>query len=233
MLLTACAGGTGGACPDDMVFVATSEVTVGSEQRNHRWQLPLTRVEVPAFCVDRYEYPNRKGQRPRVELSWHEARDACAALDKRLCREAEWARACRGPDGRGYAYGDGFERDRCNTPIAGDGPGDAPIPFSGAGDHRRCRSPEGVYDLNGNVSEWVDDAWDWQLHGSPTAAGQAPHEDQPGDPPADRADDYRVLRGGTMWTQTFYGQSCLSRHAHPAAARSDDDGFRCCAELGP
>ena len=233
LLLTLAAGCGSGPCPDDMVLVSGSDVTVGVETRRHRWELPRTRFPVQAFCMDRYEYPNRKGELPRVEVSWHEAGQTCAALGRRLCSEAEWARACRGSEGRHYAYGPRFERRRCNTPLKGDGPGDAPIPFAAAGSHRGCRSPEGVHDLNGNVSEWVADPWDWPLHGSPTAASQPPDEDDPGRPPASRDDDYRVLRGGTMWTQTFYGQSCRSRHAHPATAASDDDGFRCCADPGP
>src|SRR5579863_3442888 len=31
------------------------------------------------FCIDEYEYPNKKGERPRVMFKFHEAQELCAA----------------------------------------------------------------------------------------------------------------------------------------------------------
>ena len=97
----------------------------------------------------------------------------------------------------------------------GGGPGLEPVPIQPSGSHERCRSAEGVYDLNGSLSEWVSDPW--------TGAPEPFNADQTVDPTS-----WRMLRGGTMWDKTFYGQDCTSRHGHKITFESQDDGFRCC-----
>jgi hypothetical protein len=205
-------------CPADMVAVPGGVGSFGGDGPRPKWQEAADERDVGAFCIDRYEFPNQLGELPRVDVSWAEARDLCTEQSKRLCSADEWERACRGPQGTTYAYGDEFDRAACNTPLDTGGPVDDEIPFAPAGSHARCRSSEGAFDLNGNVSEWVEDPWDAERFG--VAEGQGP---------GGETDDLRQLRGGTMWSGTFYGQSCLSRHAHPSVAQSDDDGFRCCA----
>ena len=92
-------------------------------------------------------------------------------------------------------------------------------PSTKAGGWERCRTPEGVYDLNGSVSEWVADPW---------TGGPEPFN------PEARVDPetWGTLRGGTMWSGTFYGQDCTSRHGHAGHFRNIDDGFRCCRDAG-
>ncbi len=46
------------------------------------------------YCIDVYEYPNKKGARPPVMVDWYDAMGLCAAKGKRLCYEAEWVAAC-------------------------------------------------------------------------------------------------------------------------------------------
>lgn len=129
-----------------------------------------------SFCMDRFEYPNRVGELPRVLTSWHEARDLCTAVGKRLCDEDEFNFACEGPEMLPYATG--FERDptRCNIDrpyrqpdhsrrmkTYDSCPEDA---FCSSemerldqrhrlGERQTCTSWAGVVDLNGNVNEWV------------------------------------------------------------------------------
>lgn len=204
-------------CPTDMVDIPAGTWTFGADGANPRWVEPAQQRELPQFCIDRYEYPNTEGALPRVDVTWAEAASLCAARVKRLCTADEWERACRGPKGHRHAYGDTFERARCNTPLDTGGPEGA-IPYAASGSHPDCVSAEGAFDLNGNVSEWVSDPWDLARFGPPEGQGPEP------------AGDLRQLRGGTMWSGTFYGQSCLSRHAHPEETVSDDDGFRCCMD---
>ena len=52
-------------------------------------------VRVDNFYIDVFEYPNRLGALPRVDVTWAEARDLCGEQGKRLCAEAEWERAAR------------------------------------------------------------------------------------------------------------------------------------------
>ncbi|MEE2828324.1 MAG: SUMF1/EgtB/PvdO family nonheme iron enzyme [Myxococcota bacterium] len=219
-------------CPEDMVHLASVELNLGQANRTRRWEGHPAQVTLPSFCIDRYEYPNRLGELPRVNVSWNEAQKLCAERSRRLCSSDEWERACRSSESWTWSYGPRFDPKRCNTPLQGaDGPGQSPIPLAPSGSFAGCRSPEGVYDLNGNVSEWVADPWDAQLYGSPDGASQSRALDEAPVPAAALSApvaEYRSLRGGTMWSETFYGQSCHSRHAHPRTSPSDDDGFRCC-----
>ena len=76
-----------------------------------------------------------------------------------------------------------------------------------------------MFDLNGNVSEWVADSWT-EGHGPLMRSNDQPEAKGPA----------HVVRGGTMWSQTPYGQSCASSHGHAGDSRFNDDGFRCCAD---
>ena len=209
-------------CPADMVEIPAGTWTLGQDESGEPWIPAARAVALESFCVDRYEYPNEAGELPLVNVEWTDAAARCESQGKRLCRSDEWERACRGAAGTRYAYGDAFEPGRCNTDLEG-GHGPEGPPYAAAGAFEACVSPEGVFVLNGNVSEWVAEAWDATRFGD--AEGQ-------GDGPAHT--NLKQLRGGTMWSGTFYGQSCLSRHAHPAHTTSDDDGFRCCkSQPGP
>src|SRR5688572_1595143 len=57
------------------------------------------------FCVDRHEWPNRAGARPKVFVTWYEAQELCQSAGKRLCRRSEWTLACEGPKRAPYPYG--------------------------------------------------------------------------------------------------------------------------------
>jgi formylglycine-generating enzyme required for sulfatase activity len=130
-----------------------------------------------SFCMDRFEYPGRTGELPRVLTSWLHAREMCRAHDKRLCTEDEFNFACEGPEILPYAYG--FERDpaRCNIDrpyVQPDRSRRLPehdacltAPWCKAelerldqrhriGERGTCVSWAGVVDLNGNVNEWVE-----------------------------------------------------------------------------
>jgi len=91
------------------------------------------------------------GRVPWTNVSWAGAEAACAAAGKRLCRDAEWRRACAGPQGLRYPYGESFDPSACNVAAAGLG---AVWPTGG---QETCRSAEGVFDLPGNVAEWLGD----------------------------------------------------------------------------
>ena len=94
------------------------------------------------ICIDRYEFPG-KGQTPQVHVSHERAEAICGSISKRLCTLKEWQTACGGA----YPYGAEYDPERCHT--------DAPnASLNTSGVHRSCRH-HGVYDLSGNVAEWV------------------------------------------------------------------------------
>ncbi len=132
------------------------------------------------FCMDLYEYPNRVGELPMTLVNWTEAERLCGVQGKRLCTESEFTFACEGDEMRPYAYG--FERDasKCNIdlPYAKQRQRIQLLPSlecdgnpicrrerarldhrGKIGDRPECVSPFGVFDLNGNVNEWVAQPW--------------------------------------------------------------------------
>ncbi len=66
------------------------------------------------FCIDEYEYPNKKGERPKVDFKFHEAQRLCAEGGKRVCTETEWTMACEGPEYKPYPYGYARDPTICN-----------------------------------------------------------------------------------------------------------------------
>ena len=204
-------------CPSDMKLISGGHFVLGSDL-DQSWEEPLFETSLTSFCMDIYEYPNQKGQKPMGNISYWDAQKRCEEQNKRLCSSAEWERACRGTQRRRYSYGDQYDRGKCNTPIIGGGPGKGrKAPIQPSGFYPECVSEEGVFDLNGSLSEWVSDSW---------KDFPEPFNNVPAVNPA----SWRTLRGGTMWNNTFYGQECSSRHGHLGTMAFMDDGFRCCRE---
>jgi formylglycine-generating enzyme len=121
------------------------------------------------FCVDRFEYPNREGEKPEVAVTFDEAEAKCKAAGKRLCGAEEWTVACEGPDR--LPYGTGYARDKsqCNydkpyilpddAKFANPETRDAEVARldqrEPSGARNTCVSAYGVHDMTGNVDEWV------------------------------------------------------------------------------
>lgn len=98
------------------------------------------------YCIDFFEYPG-KGTMPKVNVTKGEASAICKKEGKRLCNNAEWRHACGGR----YPYGSEFREGVCNTATS-DG---LEKPVMPAGSFPACKSPYGLYDMSGNVSEWT------------------------------------------------------------------------------
>lgn len=120
-------------CPQEMFLV---DLPPGKQDR------PFFKV-----CIDRYEYPNTKDQRPKTGVSYDEARELCRKQGKRLCTAEEWQWGCSGLEGYTYPYGWNPEKHKCNTD-------DQTLPEPSGARHN-CISKFGGYDMVGNVFEWV------------------------------------------------------------------------------
>jgi formylglycine-generating enzyme required for sulfatase activity len=124
------------------------------------------------FCIDKYEYPNKKGAHPPVMVDWYDAAGLCAAKGKRLCWESEWVSACEGPEKLPFPYGLRRDPGKCNidnrwlnvdlkklyspqrsVQDAALSWLDQSVP---SGAMSGCVSGFGVHDLTGNVDEWVN-----------------------------------------------------------------------------
>ncbi|HEX8436195.1 MAG TPA: SUMF1/EgtB/PvdO family nonheme iron enzyme [Archangium sp.] len=144
--------GPAGECPPGMRKVSAGQFRMGTDKPTPGLdELPLTLPQVPAFCIDEFEFPNQAGQLPLVNVSWHEARAHCDKLGKRLCSEQEWEKACKGPGNMRFPYGPEFDAQKCNTADAQEKDRE----LAASGQFAGCRSGYGVADLSGNVAEWT------------------------------------------------------------------------------
>jgi formylglycine-generating enzyme len=171
-------------------------------------------------CMDMYEAPNRRGARPYVMRSFDMAKEWCEERGKRPCREQEWEYACEGPEHRPLAYGWRVDRSLCNSNKTWR-PFDLKKLYSKEGDEAKdevkrlfqgepsghfktCVSPFGIFDMMGNVEEWV-------ISRKKRRFGAA-------------------LMGG-FWAKPWTG--CRGTNdAHDGTFVFYETGFRCCAEPG-
>ena len=114
------------------------------------------------FCIDEYEYPNIKGELPKVYMSYLDIEKACNAEGKHVCDESDWTFACEGEEARPYAYGDGYIRNKstCNIDKKFVDPfnpknADKLDGREPSGNRDECVSVFGVHDQLGNADEWV------------------------------------------------------------------------------
>ncbi len=109
-------------------------------------------VEQGLFCIDTYEWPNKKGAMPLRDVTREQARAYCDEAGKKLCSGAQWQQACEGADNGGvYPYGNGFEQKKCNTL------GNKKVDNRAArsGEFNQCVNAIGCYDMSGNAAEWT------------------------------------------------------------------------------
>jgi formylglycine-generating enzyme required for sulfatase activity len=122
-------------------------------------ELPGVSIELSGFYIDEYAYPNEAGGIPKTGLTREEAAGACAQLEKRLCTELEWERACKGPGNSTYEYGDTFRAAECAM--------GQPGRLAPSGLRVGCRSGFGVHDMHGGPWEWTQSTW--RRGGAPSA----------------------------------------------------------------
>lgn len=198
---------------------------------------PAEMALVEGFCIDRweafldghspFEVPTsgtaaaESGAVPQGYISGAVASAACETADKRLCTLSEWMRACQGPDGNVYPYGDTHDPEACNTsrathpiveywgsdPDAWDaahmndpGLNQLPDTVDPAGQNAGCVSAEGVFDLHGNLHEWI-------------------------------SDPNGMFKGGFFVDAVINGTGCnYATTAHAFEYHDYSTGFRCCRE---
>lgn len=223
----------------DMLLIPEGEFIMGTDDRL-KDEKPEYVAYLKAFYIDKFEvtnegykkfvdatghkapdnwgnnnYPSEKGKHPVIFVDWNDANAYCKWIGKRLPRETEWEKAARGTDGRIYPWGNKWDMNKSNNPLRGH-EGTMPV-----GSFENGKSPYGLYDMSGNVWEWVDDYY-------------SPHPGSDYVSP-EFGKKYRMLKGGSWWDCMFYGcgisAPTFNRSFFDPITKNDSFGFRCAADV--
>jgi hypothetical protein len=113
-------------------------------------ELGAESIDMGAFDIDAYPYPNDPQAPPTTGVSRKDAQELCEARGRRLCTDLEWERACKGPSNTRYAYGDDFDPKACPVYAAA---------MPAYGDFKKCTSAFGVHAMHGFAWEWTGSNW--------------------------------------------------------------------------
>lgn len=232
--------------PGGMVLVPAGSFLMGSDPRKDRaagpQEQPQHEVYLDPFRIDRFEVSNveylrfvlgtgadwpkfwrenpfheKAALHPVINVSWHEADAFCRWAGKRLPTEAEWEKAARGGDGRIFPWGNepaGWIKSNIAHP--GSKRGFKYPPLANINRYDKGASPYGVYQMAGNVSEWVSDWFDpeYYRHG---------HDKNPHGP---TTGELKVFRGGS-WNEDPEVARSAGRNGGLPDRESYLTGFRC------
>ena len=167
-----------------------------------------------------------RGALPVINVSWEDAQNYVKWLSwktgkgYRLLSESEWEYVARAGTRTRYWWGDEIDRNRANCNECGS-----------RWDNKRTASVGsfsantfGLYDVHGNVQEWVEDCWNDSYDGAPEDGSAWVSED---------CDCYqRVLRGGS-WSYLPRNLRSTSRNRYATGNRNNFNGFRVARTLTP
>jgi formylglycine-generating enzyme required for sulfatase activity len=205
------------------------------EHEGPQHEVAITRpFYIATFPITQAQYEKIKGRNPAhfnkshggganhpVEnVSWNEAHAYCERLNLlpdeelngriyRLPTEAEWEYACRAGTDTAYGCGDKLTiRDAHFAPAGSKGSKTAPVGLL----HPNAW---GLYDMHGNVQEWVQDWYDEYYY-----------QDCPRiDPPGPKHGTVKIARGG-CWVMSATDCRSAARRPHAPDSPSNGIGFR-------
>ena len=148
-------------------MMGTNQDAIYEDDDNNYREKPAHKVCLDGFYIDPYEVTQKKWdavmkmnrsvfhhpEQPITHIYWREARSYCHKVGKRLPTEAEWEYAARAGSKTKFPWGDEIDDDFLW--YAGNSPREIP--------HVGKKKPNawGLYDMMGNVWEWVED---WLSH---------------------------------------------------------------------
>ena len=177
------------------------------------------------------EWIPKKGyeNHPVIEITWYGASAYCEWVGRRLPVEAEWEISARGPQGLIFPYGNRFDSSVANVDDetflseervdCGSSGCDGFSRTSQVGSFPQGVSPYGLFDMSGNVWEWVMDWFEAYPGGDPNA-----HEKF--------GQTYRVMRGGGWLAVAEFARTSYREISFPYDSYADV-GFRCAVDDEP
>lgn len=223
------------APPEGMVYIAGGKFMMGRDDGSSD-EGPAHEVKVEPFFLDAQEVTNLDYKKfvdatrrpapkhwrfngsyipdearfPVTFVSWDDAASYAKWANKRLPTEAEWEYAARGGDkGFLYPWGNEWKDGYANIDRKGQ---DKPAPVRS---FEKDISHFGIYDMAGNVSEWVQDFYSERYGAKPDQR-------------------FRVYRGGNLLDPPEKGVSTYRWYDFPSLTRDVDAfrvGFRCAKDV--
>ena len=233
----------------EMVLVEGGCFNMGSD-KGALLEGPVHKVCLSSFKIEKHEVtqkffqsvmktnPSRfvSADLPVESVTWQEANKYCNKTGKRLPTEAEWEFAARGGTTSEYYWGEKFEPSRGNFC---DNNCDMNVRVADASDGYKYTAPVGkfppnplgIYDMSGNVAEWVADWMDTEQNYYIVSP-----KDNPLGPTRKNAPDFdgganeKVLRGGS-WGGGIETLRSAWRKAFFRGYRFENLGFRCAKDI--
>jgi formylglycine-generating enzyme required for sulfatase activity len=220
------------------VTIPAGEFQMGSENGGDIERVHT--VYLDTYRIGKYEITNRqyaqcvkaricrvvsdvgegKELHPVVNVNWYDAKAFCGWVGGRLPTDAEWEKAASWDDGtkrkRTYPWGETINCSYVNY-YSKDGRTDYCVgDTTPVGSYENGKSPYGLYDMAGNVWEWVND-WYSDTY----------YQSLPSSNPLGRdTGQERVLRGGAWVNFDIYVRSVVRSAINPSIAYNFF-GFRC------
>lgn len=157
-------------------------------------------------------FPPEIRNQPVTQVNWYDADAYCAWMDKRLPSEAEWEKAARGNKANVYPWGAEPPEGRATFKRKWRGA----FTMTDVGSYPKGESIYGVFDMAGNVWEWVDDWYHFKYY----SLGRKKNPRGPAN------GDFKVVRGGSWVNYENSLRSAFRRWSRPEV-RFNDTGFRC------
>ena len=174
-------------------------------------------------------YDSRFHSRPGLEnypinnITWHAADEYCKWKEKRLPTEAEWEKAARGTTAQAYPWGNIPPSDtlaRYFQTWTKEEKHKVMVPVQAL---TEGQSPFGLFNMAGNVKEWVDDWYDREYYNE---------QSEYANPRGPIGGEFKVVRGGSWRDMKGFIYSTFRNSGNPKS-RMDDYGFRCAKNAAP